>query len=430
MKLEFGSIDQLPSVKNTSRKKVGSWRARYSAPNGKRISKTFPNKTAAQAWLAGEKRLIDLEVWEPPQIRLQKQEAEQQRAALTVGQWVNQWLDSRKPHLQLSTWQSYERVINNRITDVKNAPSVSKLSALPLADLTKTAVHDWWDAMNTAFDTPSTNYKAHKYLRAAITNAVERDLIPANPVAVKAARKKPVPKDKELPDIATLKALVNNLPARYQLIGALCLFMGVRMGEALALTRDRLVNIGTADSPQWVVEIRHNLQRVRDDDGHTVMVKQPPKTKAGYRDVKIFPFLNEIVAAHLEDFAPEKADEYLTTTRVGKPVFDTSFRSVLQRAGERAGVKKKVTPHYGRNWLITYLAEAGATPVAIGRALGQTDLKTITEIYMKVRSESVDAALGLVADQVNRVGGKVVPFEKKKAAEKKEAARATEKEEG
>ena len=63
MKLEFGSIDQLPSVKNTSRKKVGSWRARYSAPNGKRISKTFPNKITAQAWLAAEKRLIDLEVW-------------------------------------------------------------------------------------------------------------------------------------------------------------------------------------------------------------------------------------------------------------------------------------------------------------------------------------------------------------------------------
>ena len=81
---------------------------------------------------------------------------------------------------------------------------------------------------------------------------------------------------------------------------------------------------------------------------------------------------------------------------------DTSFRSVLERAGDKAGVTQKVTPHYGRNWLITYMAEEGATPAAIGQMLGQTDLKAITEIYMKVRPESVDAVLGRVGSRLGQ----------------------------
>lgn len=46
---------------------------------------------------------------------------------------------------------------------------------------------------------------------------------------------------------------------------------------------------------------------------------------------------------------------------------------------------KTITPHYGRNYLITRLAEAGATPKEIGRILGQEDTSTIVDTYMKVR---------------------------------------------
>ena len=94
----FGSIRQLPTRKDTTRKKYGRFQARYTAPNGQRVKapSTFPDKPSAQAWLAQEKKLIDLGMWEPPEVRLRKQEAERTRTGLTVGQWVTQWLDSRK----------------------------------------------------------------------------------------------------------------------------------------------------------------------------------------------------------------------------------------------------------------------------------------------------------------------------------------------
>lgn len=46
---------------------------------------------------------------------------------------------------------------------------------------------------------------------------------------------------------------------------------------------------------------------------------------------------------------------------------------------------KPITPHYGRNFIITRLAEAGATPREIGRILGQEDVSTIVNVYMKSR---------------------------------------------
>ena len=64
---------------------------------------------------------------------------------------------------------------------------------------------------------------------------------------------------------------------------------------------------------------------------------------------------------------------------------DTSFRSVFHRAKDKAGASKEIPPHYGRNWLITRLAEAGATPKEIGAVLGQSDLSIIVGVYMKVR---------------------------------------------
>ncbi|QGU06714.1 hypothetical protein COCCU_03825 [Corynebacterium occultum] len=70
---------------------------------------------------------------------------------------------------------------------------------------------------------------------------------------------------------------------------------------------------------------------------------------------------------------------------------------------DRAGhTEARITPHYDRNWIITTLAEAGMTPVAIGQILGQRDLKTITEVYMRAtqaKTTSILAEVGKTLDK-------------------------------
>lgn len=384
-------------------KRGNRWRARYRyMEQWHNAPQTYEQKYMGERWLNEERRLIDLGEWTPPAVRkglaLQKREQDQ----TTVAVWLAQWLD-RQTHIRESTRQTYQQTIKNRLSEKVN-PVVSQFVATPIAKVDRAAVYKWWDSITEQFDTPSTNRRAHIYLRAAFNDAMARELIPANPVNVKAARKKPETKDKKLPEADTLQAIVDNAPARYRFVLVLCLFMGLRVGEAIAVKRENLRNDGTEEQPRWVVEVRGNLQRLNSENG-VYLEWQPPKTKAGLRDVPIFAAFNNLVQEHLDNYAPKRQGEYLTTTAAGKPVLDTSLRSVLERACEAAGYhKKEVTPHYGRNWLITHLAENNATPAEIGYLLGQEDLKTITETYMKVRPDnarlSMERVNGLLTGKV------------------------------
>jgi len=112
---------------------------------------------------------------------------------------------------------------------------------------------------------------------------------------------------------------------------------------------------------------------------------------------------------HLEKYAPTSStvvrapegerDAFLfTATNAGKMVMDTSYRSVLARAKQRAGVSPDINPHTGRNWLITRLAEQGAHLKEIGRLLGQDDVTTILNVYLKVRAERTTSLMDKVND--------------------------------
>ena len=118
------------------------------------------------------------------------------------------------------------------------------------------------------------------------------------------------------------------------------------------------------------------------------MAYHAPKTAAGTRVVPVLSEFVTDVRRHLVGYATG-ADEYVTMTGKGSPVFDTSYRSIFNRAKSKAGITKEITPHYGRVYLITRLAEAGATPKEIGRILGQEDVSTIVNVYMRARESRV-----------------------------------------
>ncbi|WP_425321643.1 tyrosine-type recombinase/integrase [Corynebacterium lizhenjunii] len=97
---------------------------------------------------------------------------------------------------------------------------------------------------------------------------------------------------------------------------------------------------------------------------------------------------------------PTRTLRLLTVTASGHMVMDTSYRSVLSRAKERAGVHPGINPHTGRNWLITRLAEQGAHLKEIGKLLGQDDMETIYEVYMKVRAGRTDELMDRVSQSL------------------------------
>lgn len=407
----WGSTEKLPS---------GRWRAKYTGPDAKqhKAPATFPTELRARAWLAEERRLIDLDAWSPP---ARREEVEQQ-AALTVGQWMDKYhrlLELRSDAPRASTMQNYRDVTRYRITEPvppgDMEPGVIALRDVPIRELTKQHVYAWWDGLHRAYpDTLQRNQHAYRRLKAAMDEAVRREMIDKNPVEIREGAKRVKPAEPYLPTDAELATLIRHVPARYRAVTSLMLHHGLRIGEALALAVEDVEVDYTPPQPyvgpylpRVTVHVRRNAQRLK-VDGHTRMVVQPPKTAAGQRQVPIMAVDVPLMLHHLNVYAPAQptavhaADgpvelRLFTTTATGQMVMDTSYRSVLNRVEDAQGVTREINPHSGRRWLITRLAEQGAHLKEIGRLLGQDDMDTITNVYMLVRAERTSTLM----DKVN-----------------------------
>lgn len=379
----FGNITRLPS---------GKYRARYTGPDGAmhKAPATFYDRDDAAAWLRNERKLIEFGEWTSPTSRTRTKEAE----GLTVGEWVERWLELRsrgtRP-LKPSTLQDYRQTLDRRLLKVSGR--AGRLRGIALSRVSRRDVAEWWDAISLQFDSPPYNRNAYSRLKTALGAAVARDLIPANPVDVEDAKSRPKPARKTLPEVEVMDGIVEQLGPEHtntrgfhRLIAVLTLFHGLRIGEALALRR-RDVSI-TDDT--ITVTVAGNAARIA---GVGMIRQDTPKTDAGYRMVPVFTRFRPHVIEHLK-MVGGSPDALLFATPGGKIVMDTSYRSVMNAAKKRAGFEGvKITPHYGRVWLITALAESGMPIPAIGEILGQVDLKTITEVYMRASGDAVGKAL-------------------------------------
>ncbi|MEJ6013252.1 tyrosine-type recombinase/integrase [Corynebacterium sp. H127] len=377
----FGQIDELPS---------GKYRARYIGPDGRmhKAPQTFFTYDDAAGWLRREQKLIEFGEWAPPATRALTRDDK----ALTVGQWIEQWLTLREGDLEPSTLQDYRATIDRRILKVEG--KAARLRDITVQSLRRRDVAEWWDAITAQFGHQVYNQHAYRRLKTAMNAAVDRDIIQLNPVALDMARKKVKATRKELPETEVMQSIVDEMQGPHKILAILTFFHGLRIGEAIALRRQDI----TVTSDAIIVHVRGTAYR---KVGVGMVRKDTAKTEAAYRDVPIFHKFHHDIRQHLNAVGTAP-DAILCPTAAGKLIMDTSYRTALSRAKTRAGHEGlKISPHYGRVWMNTALAEAGMTPVAIGQILGQTDLKTITEIYMRVSETHRMEGLAAVGEMLD-----------------------------
>ena len=116
----FGNIRRLPS---------GRWQATYRAPDGSRVGAptTYTTKLDAEAWLLGERRLLESGEWRSPRQRQADLVAAERKAQRdNVEHYAATWL-------RRGTWASSTRAL---YADVFERLILPGLGPLPLADLT------------------------------------------------------------------------------------------------------------------------------------------------------------------------------------------------------------------------------------------------------------------------------------------------------
>lgn len=342
----FGTLRQLPTPKDTARKKHGSWQARYTAPDGRRYAKTLPTKTDAQGWLAAEKRLIDLGTWEPPKIREEKARKKQQQDALTVASYFEQLMN--RPGRQSTTINSYRSTFNNGIAQ--------KLGGLPLNTVTRHDVQQWWAWLwKTYPNRAKRNADSYTLLATIFNAAMEDELINATPVKIKGAGKAQEPQPKELLSDDEFAGILAALPAHYRVATMVASACALRIGEWSEL---RVKDVEVDRAGRCVLLVRRQVR----DGGEVV-----PRTKNGSTRRVHVP---QSVAVHLLEHMDGLGKESLLFPNAHGTWTDRRrFNKLLKLAGKTVG-RPDVSSHDLRHYGATEFGRAGASVKEIQERLG------------------------------------------------------------
>ncbi|MBE7195007.1 MAG: tyrosine-type recombinase/integrase [Gordonia polyisoprenivorans] len=291
-KRTFGRLRQLPS---------GRWQAAYQGPDARvyKAPSTFAAKLDAEAWLSDRRREIDRELWSPAT-------AETADPTLFV-EFAENWLATRtvsgRP-LKPRTRAHYRRIL-----DVHLLP---EFASTPVRAISVSDVRKWHAALLP--DRPTMRAHAYSLMRTLMNEAVNQELIDANPCRISGAsssatRHKPRPAT-----LAELDAINEAMPERLRAMVLLAAWCALRFGETVELRRGDLEL--PEDNGVGIVRVRRAAVRA---EGGTFSIGTP-KSDAGVRDVAIPPHVVPSLREHLERFVAHRADALVFPSDAGSHI--------------------------------------------------------------------------------------------------------------
>jgi len=334
-----------------------TYRARYAMPDGNRYSRTLGTRMDAEAWLVGERALIDHDEWTPPQARRAAEEKRQREAAFnTVEGFAARYLTERV--LRPTTIRGYRKLLASRI--------LPYFAQTPLREVTLTEIKRWRSSLDPA--TTATNAAAYRLLRSLLQAAEEEELIDRAPPKIRGASSAPVRNVARPATFEELAIIVDHMPQRLRLLVVLAAFVGLREGELLELRR------ADVDGLTGRIDVTRKVDKDVDPDfagacpncGRHI---SSPKTRSGTRTVHLPPPFLPLLQAHLlEHTAPGEHGLLFPGDRTDH----MSVRYLMDRyrpAREAAG-RPDLTIHHLRHTALTLAGQHGATAAELQARAG------------------------------------------------------------
>ncbi len=361
----FGWIRKLPS---------GYHQASYVADDGIRYlaPRTFTARIDAEAWIAAERRLLELGVWLPPRERDTATEGR-----IRFADFAATWLNERD--LTPATRAMYRDLLDSRI--------LPSLGDEYLTALTPPRIRTWFAGLGSA--TPTRTAHAYQLLRAILNTAADDRLIAENPCKIKSAGRPPKRRTLQILTADEIDATARRMPESYRCAVLVAAWGALRFGELIELRRKDVARVdGTL-----VLQIRRAATLV---DGKIVV--GTPKTDAGTRDVHLPPHIATQLDEHMRRFTGRGSDSFLFRTtrgnRLSQSAVNKSFKAALPDHRKSARI------HDLRHSGAVLAAQAGATTRELMGRLGHTT-PTQAMHYQHI----VEGRDALLADAMSRLAG-------------------------
>ncbi len=320
--------------------------------------------------------------------------------AMTVEKYRDLWLDGTKRD-EVARGHNTESTLRN-YRDIWDRHIGPELGHLRLDQLNPPILRTWLankasqHSAHGGLLSPNTQNRIYAVLRAALNDAVNDDLLTANPLdrvrPPRPGRSAAAPLD---PDEVT--ALLREL--QHDRLFPLVLLMvmtGARPGEALGAAWSDI----DLDRRRWHISRTLSRVPVQGRPGSTTLGFQRTKTPASTATIT----LPQLAADELRRHRLQQAQSRLAaaawgdpdlvfTTGLGTPLEPRNVRRDLAQAARRAGLQRNVRLHDLRHTAASALLAEGVGITVTSKLLRHTRLATTSDIYSHLLEEvSTEAA--------------------------------------
>ncbi len=361
----------MASVKRRERDGKTTYVARWRDPVGRQRKRSFGRKVDADRFLTTvEHGMLTGSYVDPA------------AGKVTFGEYAEQWRAAQvhRP----STVAHVETMLRRHAYPV--------LGDRPMSAIRPSEVQAWVKRLSTGEGGPSlapaTVGVVHGLVAAVFKSAVRDRIVTGSPCdGVKLPKREPHRVEPRTTE--AVQAIAAAIPDRYRALVLLAAGTGLRQGEALGLTVNRL------DFLRRMLTVDRQLVHMpRREPFHG-----PPKTSASYRVVPLPRVVVDVLAEHLRRY-PAGLDGLVFTTEAGGPIRRTSFSAVWRAAVAAAGQDGAVfheLRHYYASLLIRHGESVKVVQSRLGHATAAETLDTYSHLWPDSEDrtrQAVDAVLG------------------------------------
>lgn len=342
------------------------YRVRWRDPSGKQKSRTFDRRRDADQWRTHVEHQVLSGAYVDPAA-----------GKITLRSYAEQWRASRPWAPTTAEW--VEEKFRLHLYPV--------LGDRPIGSIRTSDVQGWVKGL--ALSPTSARNTASK-LSSVMRAAVADRLIALNPcegVALpKAVKRLVVP-----PTAEQVGELAVAMPDDWRVIVALGSGLGLRAGEALGLTVDRV------DFLRREVRVDRQMRRVKGEGSAFA----PPKTEASVRSLPLPDSVGNAISAHIASQGTGH-DGLLIHSTTGRPQSSQRLSDVMAAACARAGIEP-IRFHDLRHFYASMLIAGGASVKTVQARLGHATAAETMDTYGHLWPDNEEQTRSTVDDVLGSV---------------------------